>query len=106
MGHILGQLLQQLYVTDSGVCMFNRHDTYLREFGWKSSAHVYGRRFDPTCIHIDHNRVYITEYSNSRVSVFDTDGKYLSAVGDRPESHKHCHIVINNQADAWSECNF
>ena len=77
----------RLYVTDSGnhrVCVFDQHGTYLREFCLKSSGHSYERHFDPTCIHIDHDRVYITEYNNNRVSVLDTDGQYLCAVGDRP----------------------
>ena len=94
-----------LYVTDRGnhrVCVFDQHSTYFREFGRKSSAYFYGRRFDPTCIHIDHDpSLSISQGTATVDSLFDTDGKYMCAVDDRPE----CEVGTSLQPFAfWHNC--
>ena len=77
-------------------CLTNMHGTHFREFGRKSSAHFYRRRFDPTCIHNPSLSI-----SQSTATVDDTDGKYMYAVDDRPE----CEVGTSLQPFAfWHNC--
>ena len=84
------------------MCVFDQHSTYFREFGRNSSAHFYGRHFDPTCIHIDHDpSLSISQGTATVDSLFDTDGKYMCAVDDRPE----CEVGTSLQPLAfWHNC--
>ena len=71
-----------LYVVDEyklRVQVFSESGTFLRSF-WKDGSRSHGL-LPSRSIHVDHDRVYVTEGSGGQVSVFDTSGIFNGSFG-------------------------
>ena len=59
--------------------MFDKSGSYKRQFGKEGSNP--GELIDPSYIHVDDEIIFVSEFRNRRVSVFNTRGEYISSVG-------------------------
>ena len=76
--------------------MFDSDGTHLRQFG--GHGYYSEQLASPKCLVIDaHDFVYITECDNHRISVFNTDGKFLQHIGqiDSGDFDRLCGIAID-----------
>ncbi len=70
--------------------VFSPEGRHLREIG--SEGNEPGQLQDAEGIAIDHDRVYVTDYDNNRVSIFTTTGQFLHSFGSdgtRPGQFKN-----------------
>ena len=73
-----------LYVVDHHnhcIKKFTSSRQYIAKFGSKGSNP--GQLKDPTSITIDNNLVYVSEYGNNRISIFDTNGCFIHCLSKR-----------------------
>jgi len=62
--------------TNSRIVKFDRNGAFVKSWGTKGDGP--GQFSSPHAIAIDRNgRIYVADRGNSRVQIFDTDGKYL-----------------------------
>ena len=59
----------------------NLDGKFLAQFGSKGSGP--GQLCNPTEIAVDNGLVYVSEYSNSRISVFTSDGVFVRSFGGK-----------------------
>lgn len=77
---------------------------YTRQFGKEGEAD--GELEDPDGIAIDSNDVvYITEYSNDRVSIFTNNGKFIKTFGTRGSEQAQfdwpCGITVDKNGNIY-----
>ena len=85
----------ELYVTDSHnhrVQKFDLHGNYLLQFGGKGASE--GQLNCPVGITAYHNKVYVADRVNQRISVFKSDGKFYGVIGQQQLS-QHFDIAVN-----------
>lgn len=85
----------KLYVTDAGhtkstehsVKIFDLQGKFLGKLG-EGKGDLPGHFLSPTYVQVDKNgNVYVTDTLNSRVQMFDTDGKFVRQFGQRGTAH-------------------
>ena len=88
-----------LYVVDGGNHRVQKFDTttkYLLEFGSKGNDN--GQLEGPYGITIHLDKVYVADFTNKRISVFQTDGQFPSSFGsDHLEGPRDVSIDSNDQ---------
>jgi DNA-binding beta-propeller fold protein YncE len=90
-GLALDRVRRRLYVADAGTLQSAEHT--VKVFDWegglvgaigRDKGAGPGQFLFPTYVAVDRDgRVYVTDTLNARVQVFDTDGRYLSTIGER-----------------------
>ena len=98
-----------LYVTDHRnhrVQKFNITGTYLFQFGSQGSGN--GQLMHPLGITVHDGKVYVGEYNNNRISVFQLDGQFSHIIGSGHLRNPHYIAVSSNDqllvANAGHHC--
>ena len=86
-----------LYVADEyihRVQKFTIDGKYLLQFGGAGSEN--GKLMNPCGLAVHNHKVYVADYSNKRISVFQTDGKFHHTIGLRQLGNPHDVTVNGN----------
>ena len=92
-----------LYATEYGSHCITKLTTkgeYITRFGSKGS--VPGQLSSPSSLTINNNLVYVSEAGNNRVSIFNTDGKFLHFFGQKRRECNEPHgITIDTYGNLY-----
>ena len=86
-----------LYVTDEGnhgVQKFNINGAYLSQIGYKRSSSSSQLCTDPDAITIHKGKLYVYDWFNQRISVFQLDGQFSHIIGSGHLSNP-CYIAVS-----------
>ena len=96
-----------LYVADNHkIQKFDTHSNYLLQFGSEGASD--GQLNSPHGVTVHNDKVYIADFSNKRISVFQTNGKFCISFGSDQLGGPHDVTVIANNhllvADYSNSC--
>ena len=97
-----------LYVADSNnhcIKKFTSTGQYIYVSTFSSCGSNPGQIKDPTSIIIDNNLLYVSEWCNNRISIFDTNGCFIHCFGKRGsgegEFSRPCGITVDSLGNLY-----